>query len=105
MLDHPPPGKVTCPVCRKEFDLTGQTAGSLPTNQHALHVIALDTTNAKLHASNTMQSKLITKLEGVVEEVTKTRNNLSKINLEKDGTILQLNSTITELEKALKNER
>ena len=69
MLNLPPPGKVKCPFCRKEFDLMGQTAVSLQTNQHALHVIELD--------------KTITKLEGAVEEVSK-----AKAKLEGAGTVV-----------------
>ena len=53
MLNLPPPGKVKCPFCRKEFDLMGQTAVSLQTNQHALHVIELDKAITELNKTNT----------------------------------------------------
>ena len=62
----------------------GQTAVSLQTNQHALHVIELD--------------KTITKLEGAVEEVSKAKAKL-------EGANNMLMNTNVDLENALKNGR
>ena len=73
MLNLPPPGKVKCPFCRKEFDLMGQTAVSLQTNQHAIHVIELDKANTQLN-------KTITKLGGA-------NNALMNTNAELENTL------------------
>ena len=43
MANFPPPDKINCLVCREWFNVTKETADSLPNNLFALHIFYLDT--------------------------------------------------------------
>ena len=74
MANLPPPGQVTCPLCKKVCKVPSEGSDSLPNNVYALHIIELNDKINQLETAVAQRDRTV----AVQGSVIATQANLLK---------------------------